>query len=584
MNRVSDIVLTDLRHLISELGKKGGAIGPSIYDTAQVLRYAPPAEGVWPALEWLEEQQQPDGGWGDLGVTRARDLPTLAAVLALHTYGRRKATRAAVKAGLAFLQQQVVHWSGALPDDIPVGSELLLPRLLDEAAQAGLNVPQAPYHELIALGRRRRQMIATMNLAAAIPVLHSWEGLGGEPLASMIDESGGVGHSPAATAAWLRSAGDRSELLGASLAARSYLERASAATGTDIPGVVPTVWPINRFEQSFSLYMLMIGGLLDHPALRKVVQPQLDDLERAMRPNGIGMSDLFIPDGDNTATTLAILRAAGRPINFGMMDRFVSDDHFCAYPDELQSSISVTAHAMHTMMLLGRKHPQALAYLAKRQLPDGRWNGDKWNGSWLYTTSQVIVALQGTGHQQALKLAEQTLLTHQYPNGSWGARGSTIEETAYAILALRTLLDEGIGDSTTFNALIEAQRWMIRQYRPFDASPFTCWLGKEMYRPIRLARMIELVATLPGPIRYSSSTENAQERVPVRITVRFARLRLSIIAKQDQAPGDLAWCRFGQSESSGNYPNRHLTAWDAPAAPRSGSPLRTCPEAQAHMP
>ncbi|HEX5689329.1 MAG TPA: hypothetical protein VFX76_04970 [Roseiflexaceae bacterium] len=498
MQRVIDIILTDLRYLIGDLGKHGGLIGPSIYDTAQVLRFAPPSEGVWPALEWLEQQQRVDGGWGDPAVPRARDLPTLAAMLALHQYGKRKVTRAAIKAGLVFLQQQAPHWKGALSDDIPVGSELLLPRLLEEAHAVGLNIPQEPYGALIALGARRRQMITRMNIPSATPVLHSWEGWGTEPVLSQIDETGGIGHSPSATAAWLRAAGDRPELLGASLAARNYLERASGATGIDIPGVVPTVWPINRFEQSFALYMLLLGGLLDHPALRRAVRTQIDELERAMRPNGIAMSDIFLPDGDDTAAALAVLHSTGRAIDIGAMQGFAHENHFCAYLGELQPSVSVTAHAAHTLALLGHEHTGALDYLVQHQQPDGRWNGDKWNGSWLYTTSQVVVALSGAEHRKALKLALDALLTRQYPNGSWGTHNATIEETAYGILGLRALLAGGIGDSAAADALADAERWMLAQYRPFQFSSFTGWLGKEMYRPLRLARMIELVATLPS--------------------------------------------------------------------------------------
>ena len=58
-NHVVDMLLTDLRHLILDLGKDGGLIGPSIYDTAQVVRLAPPSSDVRPALEWLIAQQQP---------------------------------------------------------------------------------------------------------------------------------------------------------------------------------------------------------------------------------------------------------------------------------------------------------------------------------------------------------------------------------------------------------------------------------------------------------------------------------------------------------------------------------------------
>ena len=56
-----DPLLTELRSLIGDLGKGGGSISPSVYDTAQVLRLYPP-EDTGPAFAWLRSQQQSDGG------------------------------------------------------------------------------------------------------------------------------------------------------------------------------------------------------------------------------------------------------------------------------------------------------------------------------------------------------------------------------------------------------------------------------------------------------------------------------------------------------------------------------------------
>src|SRR5512145_2016794 len=133
MNRIEEILLTDLRHLIHDLGKGGGLIGPSVYDTAQVLRMAPPQEGIWDALDWIMEQQHPDGGWGDTATPLARDVPTLAAMLALHVYGTRGGERLSLQIGLSFIKRQALHWMPPLSDDLPVGVELLLPSLLEEA-------------------------------------------------------------------------------------------------------------------------------------------------------------------------------------------------------------------------------------------------------------------------------------------------------------------------------------------------------------------------------------------------------------------------------------------------------------------
>jgi hypothetical protein len=142
-------------------------------------------------------------------------------------------------------------------------------------------------------------------------------------------------------------------------------------------------------------------------------------------------------------------------------------------------------------------------------MPDGRWMGDKWNGSWLYTTSQVLGVLQGTIYHEALRPAADAILAEQLPDGSWGARGPTVEETAYAVLALRMLLRKGEANGAEQEALARAEGWMLKQYRPFGADPFTCWLGKEMYRPLRLARLVELVATLPSDIAQRGQIETS---------------------------------------------------------------------------
>jgi halimadienyl-diphosphate synthase len=192
MDRTADLPLNDLRRLINDLGKDGGLMGPSVYDTAQVLRMAPPAEGVRPALEWLLTRQHTDGGWGNPAVPRSRDVPTLAAILALHTYSASERDRQAIQAGLAFLQRQAEHWAGTLPDDLPVGVELILPQLLDEAAAAGLKVSRAPYQALIALGMRRRRMLASLPLQPGTTPVHAWEAWGRGPDPALLDAPGSI--------------------------------------------------------------------------------------------------------------------------------------------------------------------------------------------------------------------------------------------------------------------------------------------------------------------------------------------------------------------------------------------------------
>jgi hypothetical protein len=504
MNTALDPLIRELSTLIADLGKGGGQMGASVYDTAQALRLLPPQDDVRPIRDWLLSQQQADGGWGEPRAPLTRAVPTLAAVLALHAYPCGRQTREAVQAGLSFLRTQSGHWTDPLPDDLPVAVELLLPRLLDEAAALGLALPQQPYAGLIVLGHQRRRTIARQSLRAGMPVVYSWEGWGTVPDPALLDSFGGIGLSPAATAAWLRAASEHAGLEAAvqsihCQAAWCYLARASASTEVGISGVMPLAWPITRFEQAFGLYALLMAGLLDHPALAAVVRPQLDDLFRALKPEGLGFCDGFSLDGDDTAVAIAVLRAAGYPVNLTPLQHFATDDHFCTWPGELQPALSVTAHAVHAQALCGTTSLAPQTYLLGHQGPDGRWLGDKWNTSWLYTTSQAVQALYRAGTDQGLPAALNALVTAQHADGGWGTGSSTLEETAYAVFALQAA-SQAAGDLAArrraFRALQRAQQWLLAHGHTTGTT--MCWLGKALYRPPRIARVIELAAIVKG--------------------------------------------------------------------------------------
>ncbi len=497
MSRIIDILLTDLRFLITNLGKDGGQISPSVYDTAQLLRFWPPQQGVWPVVDWLLRQQQADGGWGDPLAPLTRDVPTLASVLALHTYGNRKPTRDAARAGLAFLRQRMGQWSQPLPDDLPIGVELLLPSLLDEAATLRLELPREPYATLISLGEKRRSLIARMQPSVGTPAVHSWEGWGTDPDPALLDALGSVGTSPAATAAWLHAAVGRTDLADACATAQRYLEQAATASGECIPGCVPTVWPITEFEQAFSLYVLLIGGLLDHPGLQDAVQPQIHNLARALQPTGLGHNSFFSPDGDDTAVAVAVLSTTGHQVDLAVLKQFENDDHFCTYPGELQTSLIVTAHAVYALALSGEEVARHQTFLLEHQCPDGRWPPDKWNSSWLYTTLEVVLALKNSGHIEALKSSFDAMLAYQHADGGWGVGSkSTTTDTAYGIFTLRALRAYEFEQGILEDALWKAHQWLLRNYRPFNVNEYKCWTGKELYRPYRLDSVFELSAML----------------------------------------------------------------------------------------
>lgn len=503
-----ELLLADLADRCRELGKDGGLVGPSVYDTAQVLRFAPP-ENPAPALQWLEAQQHDDGGWGDTRMPLGRTAPTLAAVLALH---QADVAQHAQDRALAFLKDNAARWAPPLPEDIPIGAELIIPHLLEEADAQGLHLDAAPYAALQAMGEKRRAKIAAFNPPAGTTPLHSWEAWATAASPDLIDGSGGIGHSPSATAAWLRQA--RLDQVDATACARveAYLRQAEAATGTNIPGVMPTVYPIVRFERLWVPYAFILTGLLDQPELANVLQALVQDTADALtRAHGLGFSDHFAPDGDDTAAGVAVLLAAGRPVDVACMEPFRESAHFSTWPYEMNPSLSTTTRAIHALSLAGQDVAAHRDFLVSRQHADGQWAEDKWHLSWLYTTSHAIAAMADADapeHQAAVARAVDAVLTAQDENGGWGSTDRTPDatSTAYAVLALYASGASHFPTPAVQQALDRAYAWLREDYVSGDLAGPSFWIGKEVYRPQRVDHAMELVALTALAVRAQAAT------------------------------------------------------------------------------
>ncbi|WP_044250957.1 prenyltransferase/squalene oxidase repeat-containing protein [Chondromyces apiculatus] len=502
-----------------------------------------------PVVAWLLAQQRSDGGWGDPVMPLHRDIPTLSAVLALLDQPARKGTRDAIAAGLRFVRNQSAAWSTAHIDDLPIAAEILLPHLLDRVedrlgppldrnapSHALRCLPREPYARLMELGARKRQIIAHLPLIPGVPWLHVWETWGTEPSLGLMDGAGSIGHSPSATAAWLAAAAPFPALDAHAARARAYLRDVSRATGTGIPGLVPVGAPHDHFERAFVLYALLMAGILDDPRLAQGVTTVLGDLARALGPQGLGMSDHYLPDGDDTSAALAVMHARGLPVDPHLLDRFRKDDHFIAYPGEMNSSPTLTARCIHALAALGetRDLPTFQRYLLDRQEPDGRWTLDKWNRSWLYATSHAVLALlppQPTppssvspaspasppsstrashavstmplAHADAVRRALDAVLAAQSPDGGWSSDPRSNPrpnptETAYAVLMLGHLERHGVQHPGLGLALERAHRFLHQAYAPFAPSEakVKCWISKELYRMERVDTAFELSAML----------------------------------------------------------------------------------------
>jgi len=518
MQLSTEALFAELRHLLTELDSDGGQISPSVYETAQVLRFCPEAGVAQETIQWLLQQQRPDGGWGDPSAPLYRTVPTMAALLALHERApRTPRVNAAIHAGLAALRVQADAWRAPLPEDIPVAAELILPNLLAAAYKNRLRLPTAVFAELRALGERRRRLIAHLRPTAGTPPLHAWEAWGHQPKRGVIDGSGGVGHSPAATAWWLYKARARRHLKLQRRRARAYLTAAAYATGAMQPGVVPSPWPLHRFEMVFVLHSLLMADLLLDPHLVDVVIPFTQLLAELMARGGIGFSQFFAPDGDDTAAAVAILATLGDRSHAHALAPFQAADHFRAFPFELQHAPTVTARGAHALALCGQPSTPWLRALAAAQQPDGRWVGDKWNRSWLYTTAVVLHAFADVEESAPVDNALRALQAYQHQDGGWGSgRESSIQETAYAVLGLYTQRRSRAWNPALETVWRRASDYLLRHYQRPDQAPAPLWIDKELYTPRRVDRAFLLSALI---VSCQSIAEPETRVAPGRVRV-----------------------------------------------------------------
>ena len=468
----------------------------SVYDTAQALRLAPPSDPL-PVVQWLLEEQGADGAWGDAVEPLARDTPTLAALLALTRYPNHAGVGRALQSARAFLETAPKRWSDPLAEGIPVAVEVIVTSLLQQAAALGIDLEVRGFAPLVRAGLARLPKLRRIPAAPGLPPAFCFEAWGTDAVPAWLDDLGSVATNPAASAGWYQRSTERPDLEPARQRVRQYLDRASATTCEPV-GVMPSAWPIERFELAFGLLPLVATGLLTEPRLSDVLAPNLDELARILGSGGIGHSYLFHADVDDTAAAMAVLSAAGRKVDWKTLELFRFADHFVTYPGESHASISATARAVFALRVGGREPGVGDDFFSRRRQPDGRFTGDKWNSSWLYTTWSVVLALpQGPAARSTLEEVAALLLAQQKADGGWGSGAvSSAGETSYALLTFHALLARGLVNDQARAATRAAYCWLRDRHRrglqPFEK----VWICKELYSVPRIDTVFALAALL----------------------------------------------------------------------------------------
>ncbi|MBI2318249.1 MAG: hypothetical protein HYU75_14940 [Betaproteobacteria bacterium] len=164
----------------------------------------------------------------------------------------------------------------------------------------------------------------------------------------------------------------------------------------------------------------------------------------------MSLSSTFpIPDADDTAVALLLLRSLGEATDASVLRSFVTrDGYFATFEYERHPSIGVNLHVLHALLEVpgypdcDRVVDRLCYYIGAEQKEDGYWL-DKWHISPIYATAHalcVFARLPGSRVLRARQVVGRAgvwLEESQNPDGSWGWLGmSTAEETAYALLAL----------------------------------------------------------------------------------------------------------------------------------------------------
>ncbi len=486
--------VTQAKSLVQNLNQR---MGPSAYDVAWMARLQAPDGGgpLWPDLiEWLLENQHPDGSWGGrIPYYHDRIISTLAAIIALHENGSAPRTRDAIKRAERYLWQHL-HRLPLDPYELS-GFELIFPTLLDEARTLGLDVPThtCGYGEI---QTAKLRLLPPQKLySPLISTVYSLEFLGRrgdvDQLQQAVNSSGSIGNSPATTAYYLSL---RQRDGGLDERSLTYLE-----TILERDRVI-TVYPFRVFELAWVLNNLIFSGqpitdFADAAIFRKLLAE--------MGPTGIALDPTFgIPDGDITSVCCRVLLSAGYDVSPSILAHFENQEThiFRTYHYERNVSVSTNTHALDALNLMPEYPNQAevkkhviIALLNNRQYHI-YWT-DKWHGSPYYASAHALVGLlqEGSHLIHECRHTVDWIIHNQHDDGSWGFyHHGTIEETAYALMAL---LHYHRYRPVNVDVLHRGAACLARMHQANDATYPELWLAKSIYAPYDIIRSA-ILATL----------------------------------------------------------------------------------------
>ena len=463
-----------------------GRMSNTAYDTAWIARLG---EIDWSlssrALNWLCENQLPDGSWGTKEPFYYHDrvISTLAAMIALTYRGRRAQDKTQIEKGLLALERitsGATQGLAAAPNGATVGFEMIAPTLVAEAEKLGIIKQQGDriLGRLQKMRELKMSKLAGLKISRHITPAFSAEMAGSDHLGlletdNLQEKNGSVANSPAATAHFVNFVSQSDEK------AMAYLRDV-----VQDDGGTPFAAPFDIFERAWVLWNLSLANLLDGKSDQQY-RHHLDHLMAQWDDqSGASYSETYTPkDGDDTSITYSVLSRYKFPVNIDTVLSYEEEEAFRCYPLESDSSVSVNIHVLDALKQAGvdKKHPsvqKVISYLKNNRINSSFWL-DKWHTSPFYPTAHFVTSAYDFDTPLCSQ-AVDWILQSQKADGSWGFSNdqSTAEETAYCIQALKVW--ETNGGKIPKGRIEMAAAWLEENSTP----PYpSLWIGKVLYCP-----------------------------------------------------------------------------------------------------
>ncbi|KAJ4968252.1 hypothetical protein NE237_014953 [Protea cynaroides] len=336
--RIANVIEEKIKSIKSMLSSmEDGEISISAYDTAWVaLVKDVNGSGVpqFPSsLQWIVENQLPDGSWGDRFLFSAYDriLNTLACIIALKVWNIYPVLS---EKGMAFIRENMSKLGSGDEEHMMLGGfEFAFPSLIEMAKQHDLQIPtDGPIINEIYAKRNIKLTKIPKDMMYKIPttLLYSLEGMGGldwEKLMKLQCQDGSFFHSPSSTAFALMQTKDERCL--------KYLKKVVEKFN----GGVPHIYPVDLFERIWAVDRLERLGISRY--FQSEIKECLNYVYRNWTEGGIGPSrNSRVQDIDVTAMGFRLLRLHGHEVSPDAFRHFKKGGEFFCYAGQTTEGIT----------------------------------------------------------------------------------------------------------------------------------------------------------------------------------------------------------------------------------------------------